>query len=184
MKKAIFMICVLFVFLGCGQSVENEGYIAKEDPTYSENVDGAAKIDTSEVHIWKCNKLKESGLVVNEKGMYPFPVVVYKFGATWCGPCRALKDPIKKLAADSKGQYLVIDVDADAPGARAFGDKYGVQGYPTIILAVEGEPVEKYGYKQKQNLSMTSVQNSLVGLVFRKAKVTVASHQQEKEQTR
>ena len=51
------------------------------------------------------------------------PVLV-DFGATWCGPCKALAPVVDKLADETVGKYKIVKVDIDdAPGVA---QKYGI----------------------------------------------------------
>ncbi|XP_033727567.1 LOW QUALITY PROTEIN: protein disulfide-isomerase A6-like [Pecten maximus] len=53
-----------------------------------------------------------------------------EFYAPWCGHCQSLTPEWKKAAKALKGIVKVAAVDADAHGQ--LGQKYGVQGFPTI----------------------------------------------------
>ena len=64
------------------------------------------------------------------------PVLV-DFGATWCGPCKALAPVVDKLADETVGKYKVVKVDIDdAPGVA---QKYGIRGVPAIMVFKNGE---------------------------------------------
>ena len=64
------------------------------------------------------------------------------FGATWCGPCKALEPVIHKLADSTKGVLRVgkIDID-DAPRVST---KYGVRGAPTILVFRDGKEAARH----------------------------------------
>jgi thiol-disulfide isomerase/thioredoxin len=70
------------------------------------------------------------------------PVFLY-WGAQWCPPCHELKatvfsrpDVIEKLKL-----FIPVYLDGDDPGAQKWGDKFGVSGYPTVLVlrADQGE---------------------------------------------
>ncbi len=63
------------------------------------------------------------------------PVFLY-WGAKWCPPCHELKatvfarpDFIEKLKL-----FIPVYLDGDDPGAQKWGDKFGVSGYPTVLV--------------------------------------------------
>ncbi len=64
------------------------------------------------------------------------PVLV-DFGATWCGPCKALAPIVDKIAEEGAGKYKVVAVDIDE--APAVAKKYGIRGVPTVVVFKGGE---------------------------------------------
>ena len=63
------------------------------------------------------------------------PVFLY-WGASWCPPCHELKatvfsrpDFIEKLKL-----FVPVYLDGDDAGAQKWGDKFGVSGYPTVLV--------------------------------------------------
>jgi len=79
------------------------------------------------------------------------PVLV-DFGATWCGPCKALAPIVAKIADDFQGKVKVVTVDIDdSPESTK---KYGVRSVPTVI-AFQG------GQKTGQQVGLTSRENLL-----------------------
>ncbi|EYF03279.1 thioredoxin [Chondromyces apiculatus] len=66
------------------------------------------------------------------------PVLV-DFGATWCGPCKALAPIVDKIADDFAGKVKVATLDIDdAPNTTK---KYSVKSVPTVIVFKGGEKV-------------------------------------------
>ena len=68
------------------------------------------------------------------------PVIV-EFGATWCGPCRALEPMLERLAQKYGAQrkFATINVD-DSP---AIATRYGVRGTPTLVVFAKGKEVAR-----------------------------------------
>lgn len=68
-------------------------------------------------------------------------VVVKKFSATWCGPCRALAPVINEI----KGQFSNVrfeeyDVDNEVDEVV----KYNVTSVPTVIIEKNGQLIERF----------------------------------------
>ena len=68
------------------------------------------------------------------------PVLV-DFGAEWCHPCKQLDPIVEQLEQEWQGKVKVVHVDADENVNTT--QTYGVMGLPTLILFVDGEPVER-----------------------------------------
>lgn len=70
----------------------------------------------------------------------PSPVLV-DFSADWCPPCRMLEPVVAELAATYAGRLTVRRLDTDRDPAIAA--RYGVMGMPTLVLFVDGRPVDR-----------------------------------------
>ncbi|HEU5376128.1 MAG TPA: thioredoxin [Ktedonobacteraceae bacterium] len=86
----------------------------------------------------------------------PIPVLV-AFGATWCGPCKALAPILEKIASDFQGKVKVVSVDID--DCTEVTKKYGVKSVPTVLTFNQGQ-------KTGQAVGLTNYENLLKLLGF------------------
>lgn len=67
--------------------------------------------------------------------------VLLDFWAPWCGPCRVIGPVLEEIAQEMAGQVAIGKINVDEHPAIA--QRYQVQGIPTLILAKEGEVVDR-----------------------------------------
>jgi thioredoxin 1 len=63
--------------------------------------------------------------------------VVMDFGATWCGPCKALKPILEGLLPAYAGRAKFVYVDADK--AKQTAVKFNVTQLPTVVFVKGGQ---------------------------------------------
>ncbi|HSB67487.1 MAG TPA: thioredoxin [Anaerolineales bacterium] len=78
------------------------------------------------------------------------PVMV-DFTAVWCGPCKMLEPVVSQLSQEWEGKVKVVKLDVDDNSNLAM--QYGIMGVPTLILFVDGKPVQRLsGYQPKDRI--------------------------------
>ena len=78
------------------------------------------------------------------------PVLV-DFTAIWCGPCKMLEPVVVQLSQEWDGKVKFVKMDVDDNTNLAM--QYGVMGVPTLILFVNGNPVQRLsGYQPKDRI--------------------------------
>lgn len=83
-------------------------------------------------------------------------LVVKRFSASWCGPCRMLKPVFNELSEQysSNGvQFLEVDIDDNIDEAS----KYGVRSVPTVILEKNGVEVDRFVGVQSKYAYINSI---------------------------
>lgn len=69
-------------------------------------------------------------------------VTIKKFGAEWCGPCRALKPVLEQLKAEYAGKATFVEYDVDNSPVEA--QQYSVTSIPLVVIEKNGVVVERF----------------------------------------
>lgn len=76
--------------------------------------------------------------------------VFVKFYAPWCGHCKSMAPAYAKLARRMKEDKNGVPIaKVDATVENELGTKYGVKGFPTLKLFINGEPIDYSGAREE-----------------------------------
>jgi len=73
------------------------------------------------------------------------PVILY-WGAKWCPPCNQMKSTLFKDPAfiAQTRNFVPVYLDGDSEGAQRWGERFGISGYPTVIvLRADGSEITR-----------------------------------------
>jgi len=125
------MVLLTMTFIGCS---------TEQDPTQEENSESAVPQETKAVAEadpvdgidWFDGSVDEAFAAAKESGK---PIYLY-WGAVWCPPCHAISATVFKSPEFIERSKLFIPVylDGDKENAQAYGEKFGVRGYPTMVV--------------------------------------------------
>ena len=71
------------------------------------------------------------------------PVMV-DFWADWCPPCITLTPVLERVVAAYGGAFTLAKVEVDAGENMRLAGRYGLRGFPTVILFVGGEEAGRF----------------------------------------
>lgn len=80
------------------------------------------------------------------------PVAMVDFGATWCGPCKALAPVVEEIANEYEGRAAVGKADVDQ--CPSITGRFRIRNVPTVLFFKNGELKDKsVGAVQKKTLT-------------------------------
>jgi len=68
-------------------------------------------------------------------------VVLVDFGATWCGPCKAMEPIINDMKKKYEGRATILEINIDTQ--KSLATDYMVQSIPTLILFKDSQEVKR-----------------------------------------
>ncbi|MCP4719777.1 MAG: thioredoxin [Desulfobacteraceae bacterium] len=69
-------------------------------------------------------------------------IVLVDFGATWCGPCKAMEPVIKDMKQKYAGKASIIEINID--DQRSLATDYMVQSIPTLIIFDDAREIKRF----------------------------------------
>jgi protein disulfide-isomerase len=93
--------------------------------------DGTEVAAASEI-AWRHGDVDDALAEAMEAGK---PVILY-WGAVWCPPCNQMKAGLFKdptFIAETEN-FVPVYLDGDTEGAQRWGERFGISGYPTVII--------------------------------------------------
>lgn len=71
-------------------------------------------------------------------------LVLVDFWADWCSPCLVIAPVLEHVIAEFEGKVALAKLEVDEGENMKLAGKYGVRGFPTIILFKDGEEKDRF----------------------------------------
>ncbi len=70
--------------------------------------------------------------------------VLIDLWAEWCSPCLVIAPLLKQLVAEHKGLIQLAKIEVDEGENMKLAGRYQVRGFPTIIMIIDGEEIDRF----------------------------------------
>lgn len=129
MYRKILAVAAATTLVACGVEEAPPAAPAETAPVAEAST---AEADPVKGIEWFNGSVEEAFAAAKEAGK---PIYLY-WGAVWCPPCHAIAATVFRSPAFIERSKLFIPVylDGDTENAQAYGEKFDVLGYPTMII--------------------------------------------------
>jgi thiol-disulfide isomerase/thioredoxin len=141
MKTPFTMMLLAIILTGCSTERDSAPESASEAAA-AQPVEAVMETDPVDGIDWYDGTVEEAFAAAKESGK---PIFLY-WGAVWCPPCHAISATVFKSPEFIERSKLFIPVylDGDKENAQAYGEKFAVRGYPTmVVLDSEGQEITR-----------------------------------------
>ena len=131
MYRLITMALLAMILTACSAEQDQTQLPSAGSPEISEN-ELVAETNPVDGIDWFDGTVEEAFASAQESGK---PIYLY-WGAVWCPPCHAISATVFKSPEFIERSRLFVPVylDGDKENAQAYGEKFGVRGYPTMVV--------------------------------------------------
>jgi thioredoxin-related protein/tetrahydromethanopterin S-methyltransferase subunit A len=139
MRQISIYIALTVLLVACGADQEQAAAPASAESSVSE---AEATLDPAEGIDWFEGSVEAAFAAAKESNK---PIYLY-WGAVWCPPCYAISATVFKSPEFLERSKLFVPVylDGDTENAQEYGEKFGVRGYPTmIVFDSDGEEITR-----------------------------------------